>query len=131
MWTSLLLFLLTSLPLPAQVCGPTKIRRQTEPQKYHEVVVKLCDAQNGVHFASPDCQKIESCVPKKELWKLRAIRSQIESPGFAVCEMSGGKAHFIEIWRKSEWYQTDVCFFGPERFIDNDRLYQIYKSTKP
>ncbi len=131
MWTSLILLLLASLPLQAQDCLNTKIRRQIEPQKYQEETLKLCDSQNGVHFSSANCQKIESCVPKKEKWNKRVIRSEIESPGFAVCEMTGGKPQFIEIWRDNDWYQTDVCFFNSKSFVDNDRLYSIYKSANP
>lgn len=128
MWISFALTLLISPQLKASECSDTKIRRQVEPQKYVEEVVSLCDTQDGVHFSSPDCRTPEACAPGKDKWKKRPLKSDIGSPGFAACEMLQGSPQFIEILREKTWYVTDLCFFGPKKFIDNDRIYRLYRS---
>ncbi len=126
MWIRYFLFVGLSFNIFAQECKETKIRRQIEPQKYREETIILCDKNNGVHFNSPDCKKIETCIPKRVTWKLRPIKSEIESPGFAACEITGGKPQFIEIFRNESWYLTDLCFLKSKSFIDNDQLYRYY-----
>jgi hypothetical protein len=126
MWTKSLFLLLISFNLYALDCPQTNIRRQIEPKQYKEEQLQLCDQKNGVHFSSPDCADLIKCAPDKKGWKIKEFRSEVTSPGFAACQMMGGKPDFIEIWREEKWYITDLCFFAPKTFVDNDRLYDYF-----